>query len=94
MVAPAVVVVAPAVVVVAAAVVVVLSSVPPQAATRPPSPAPTLIVAPATPAILRKSRLLTVFLVNSSNLSPDIASVPPSLACETLSAVPVCPRLN
>ena len=46
----------PLVAVVAAVVVVV---VPPQAATRPPRPAPTPIVAPAMPAILRKSRRLT-----------------------------------
>ena len=51
-----------AVVVVAAAVVVVVSSSP-QAASRPPRPAPTPMVAPATPAIFRNSRRLTLLLL-------------------------------
>ena len=34
---------------------------PPQAATRPPRPAPTPTAAPATPAIFKNSRRLTVF---------------------------------
>ncbi len=55
----AVVVVWPPVVVVASPAVVVVSSSP-QAASRPPIPAPTPKAAPATPAIFRNSRRLTV----------------------------------
>ena len=54
--------------------VVVVSSVPPQAASRPPSPAPTPMVAPAMPAIFRKSRRLTVLPLSKAGSSCSLAS--------------------